>query len=529
MRHPLVRTLIAGAAVLAVAVVGAPAVSADPGEGVATGCESAADQHTVYLKGSGNNFNPAGWTNTFKVGFESYGGYDQYIAQGNTASVIHLVYSGQQFDKIGSMQLTFTNGQVFTWTPGMGPSVNGGGNNEGWVVFVPYDWTVSYIDRGNNNESGSCLVTGEFSNNPQFNITGYTRGTPAPVGALAVTASGTETQRQPMMHREWDQSCTVTTTETYGVQWKKDGAPISGTLVSRLGYIVDNDPKTVDTIDPSSGGLVLGKNGKVNGFTYVNVDIAAASQPGGYDVEIADSSFNANGKKNSDAYNRPTGYKYNVSIHDGKLWITFDSHITTSVAVHIADNPAALPNNPGAHSANGASVPMVADANGDGHVAVFVHMDGLTWTSELGYTLVGYVLLSSVVGDEVCVDAETYTDTAIADGEPLVTPLSTGDFTITVTDSDGNPVTNLTALAPGTYTVTVSFGGDVVDTKDVLVEAGKTTHADFTDLEVTGPDLPVQYDADGHNGTKTVTAVTVDNKADLSLLDPFAVGAIRLP
>ena len=126
----------------------------------------AAKSQTVYLKGSGNSFNGDGWKNTFKV-TENVGQYP---------NVWHLVYTGNNFKPdVTAMQLTFTNGEVFEWTPDMGPSVNGGGNNPGWVIYAPYDWAIAYVDKGNKNESGSWLITND-TKNINFNISGFTAG-----------------------------------------------------------------------------------------------------------------------------------------------------------------------------------------------------------------------------------------------------------------------------------------------------------------------------------------------------------------
>jgi len=84
------------------------------------------------------------------------------------------------------MQITFTNGKVFTWTPDMGPSVNGGGNNMGWVIYAPIDFAIAYVDKGNNNQSGSFLVTTE-NGNPQFNISGYSPGFQPVKGSIKIT------------------------------------------------------------------------------------------------------------------------------------------------------------------------------------------------------------------------------------------------------------------------------------------------------------------------------------------------------
>ena len=125
---------------------------------------------TVYLKGSGSNFNEKGWQNIFYVG-----GAESDLFP----SVWHLVYSGKTFNAITEMQITFTNGEVFKWTPSMGPSVNAGGNNMGWVIVAPYDWQIAYVNSGNKNESQSFIKTNE-DGNVNFNISGYKKGSPNP-------------------------------------------------------------------------------------------------------------------------------------------------------------------------------------------------------------------------------------------------------------------------------------------------------------------------------------------------------------
>ncbi|MCL2503527.1 MAG: hypothetical protein FWE94_02825, partial [Coriobacteriia bacterium] len=133
---------------------------------------------TVYLKGTGSDFTEQ-WRNVFVLG----GAED--AADPN---VWHLLYTGKNVDDVTAMQLTFTNGEVFSWTPDLGFSTNSGGNNPGWVVVAPYDWAVSYVNSGNNNESASFLVTNDESN-VNFNISGFHRGKgtpPPPEGAITL-------------------------------------------------------------------------------------------------------------------------------------------------------------------------------------------------------------------------------------------------------------------------------------------------------------------------------------------------------
>jgi len=120
---------------------------------------------TIYLKGSGSDFTEQ-WADEF------------YMADdvGDYPNVWHLVYTGN-VDDVQEMQITFTNGEVFNWTPDMGFSTNGGGNNPGWVIVAPYDWEIKYVNSGNNNESPSFLVTDDTSN-VNFNISGFKKGAP---------------------------------------------------------------------------------------------------------------------------------------------------------------------------------------------------------------------------------------------------------------------------------------------------------------------------------------------------------------
>lgn len=117
----------------------------------------------VYLKGTGNPFGEE-WNNVFYMTEEV----------GETPNVWHIVYTGG-VDTITAMQLEFTNGEVFTWEPDMGFSVNGGGNNPGWIIVAPYDWFLAYKNTGNKNDSG-CVLTTTEKEPGQFNISGFNKG-----------------------------------------------------------------------------------------------------------------------------------------------------------------------------------------------------------------------------------------------------------------------------------------------------------------------------------------------------------------
>ena len=122
----------------------------------------------VYLGGDGSSFNAAGWQNVFYLG----GSENE-----QNPSIWHLVIAPPKDSiNVTYMKLTFTNGNVFIWDPSMGFSVNGGGNNPGWVIIAPYDWEIAY---NNKKESGSYLLSTGGVNN--FNISGYHKGTPTKV------------------------------------------------------------------------------------------------------------------------------------------------------------------------------------------------------------------------------------------------------------------------------------------------------------------------------------------------------------
>ncbi|MCL2472869.1 MAG: prealbumin-like fold domain-containing protein [Treponema sp.] len=140
--------------------------NANSGNG--NGNKGASADQTIYLKGSGSQFAWENWKNVFFVDGATMANQGW-----------HLVYSGKNFNAITSMQITFTNGVVFNWTPDMGPSVNGGDNNMGWVIYAPDDYVIAYVNKGNNNESGSFLTTTE-SGNLNFNISGYKPGSGTP-------------------------------------------------------------------------------------------------------------------------------------------------------------------------------------------------------------------------------------------------------------------------------------------------------------------------------------------------------------
>ena len=126
----------------------------------------AEEAQTIYLKGDlrESNFNEKAWQNTFKITDDV----------GENPRVWHIVYTGD-VNQVTAMQLDFGDNDIWEWNPSMGFSTNQGDNNQGWVVLAPFGWKIEYVNKGNNNESNSFVVTNDTSN-PQFNISSYKGG-----------------------------------------------------------------------------------------------------------------------------------------------------------------------------------------------------------------------------------------------------------------------------------------------------------------------------------------------------------------
>jgi len=185
-------------------------------------------QQTIYLKGTGTDFNKSGWQNVFEM-TDDCGQYPR---------VWHLVYTGDKINEITYMQISFNNGDyVFEWEPRMGFSRNAGGNNPGWIIVAPYGWAIDYVNSGNNNRSDSFLVTNE-SGNINFNISGYNAGKPddPPIPSFGtITVEGTFSQ----------DTITETTTEywtkieTYWEKWVQYYSQFDSTTLTNAGYSVE--------------------------------------------------------------------------------------------------------------------------------------------------------------------------------------------------------------------------------------------------------------------------------------------------
>ena len=421
-------------------------------------------EQTIYLKGSGSGFDGSGWQNIFYVGFENEEAYEAYTEE-YTPSVWHLVYSGGNFNAITEMQIAFTNGTVFSWTPADGPSVNGGSNNMGWVIYAPWDWSIAYVNKGNNNNSDSFLVTME-AGNPQFNISGFTQGgakteppeppKPPEKGKIEVSVNvsksfdkvfvqpyfANKTQYyyvnkiQPYYHYEFQKYFHNVTDKYY------DG------VAAR--YYTSADEKTLVSD-------LRGKDGAAfnNGHTYVKVDVKKAEAEPQY-FGIADSSPS----------NRPIDYGYYVTIANDKLTVYFDDMLkSANVGAYVANKPNQFPGNAPAHYGKTVTVDMPKNY-GDVVYLYFHNEGGIEWWLTKDYELTDEkVLCHEDTSEEACRHFDTNTIpcgekvvgisycktapkvTRIYGGAPTTTTKTIdvaykGQLHLTVTDSVGNEVFN---------------------------------------------------------------------------------------
>jgi hypothetical protein len=517
--------------------------------GISTAAIADPASSTAYLKATGNAFDASGWQNTFTVGTAS----DR--PAGSTDTVWHLVYGGDNSAQVNSMQITFTNGQVFSWVPADGFSTNGGGNNPGWVISAPYDWQIAYDPAGGVSHS-FITVTTTGNGNVQFNISGYSQGKD-PNGSLEVSVAANE-QYNLFTDQPWDQT-------TYQPWWQKTyqryqvpafakdiSSTSSDTWVTRLTY--DNDTASAK---PINGGTFK------NGHTYVQVNIAAASAPGGVWYTIADSSFNANGKKTPDQYNNPIDYQYNVQIANNKITISFDDRlISASVGAYavgslevksgntLVSNPdKAFPGNAPKHYPNSVTIDMPS-TNDNGCIYLYTHIEGvISWyTTTDQYKFVGWQDAPNLttVSDAFVRNDFVSTQTGDTITETQATRAYNGTFTLTVKNAadssagqtqqiavnNGQGSASIQDLAPGNYTLTLTGDNNYSSTQNVTVQAGQMAQASFGPITMTGADqtstLPIQHMPDQFLAKTYLSPIYLDPIQLGTNDDPYGQYAIRL-
>ena len=437
MKKRLIYIALAFAVILTLAV---PAIAA-------TGVQ------TIYLKGSGSKFDEK-WKNVFTMD----GDYSGTLAP----AVWHLVYSGKNFSDVTDMQITFTNGAVFNWTPIMGPSVNNGGNNPGWVIEAPFGWEIAYVDKGNNNMSGSFVVTKD-TKNVQFNISGSSKGVglyfeivktwfdadgkkinmpnnqqnalfdvyvkkadtdtgeeifeaipnlqgvpagkyPAKSGTYKVSerpaAGFTAKEQEKTLEIASRGQITVFAFENH------KNSTVRGSIAARVSIVgkqpwIEYWPIYEKKVSEKKSLVSLSKNAFNNGHTWVDIDVAAA-RAGALTFKIADTS----------PQNTEVGYSYNVRIEDDKLIVFFDDKFISTgngFGAYVVNDPKQFPGNAPSHPALGNSYGFdLPDGYGD-TVYLYFHIDGgIRWLSLIsndvrtGEDTVGYkgVLTLTVTGPD---------------------------------------------------------------------------------------------------------------------------------
>ena len=514
---------------------------------------------TIYLKGSGNNFDGAGWTNTFKVADDL----------GQYPSVWHIVYTGNTFADVTYIQITFKNGKGFYWLPSMGPSVNNGGNNRGWVIYAPYDWEIAYVNKGNNNESDSFLKTND-SGNVNFNISGYSKGKPNDTtvetkGSLEVTIKDdalipyVEITRQKTFARDaWN----TYERNVWDIYERDVWDVLQGTTQDFYVPIFKREITNCNTATlVSLGSNSIGSTGQ----TWVEFYAEAAEA--GLTFEIADSSPS----------NRGTGYFYNVKVVGDKLYITFDNIFKADIGVWAAGSPIFKQGHPNGKEGNSAvktindsSYTFVLDATADanGIIYLYVHIaGGIQWVSK-DYYFAGWEFDHNVKTDPVFLRKEVteyvktgegaseyvligtdykvneeISDVVIGDPETKYLVIDEG-LRISVKDEGGNEVFEgafsglqlVSGLTEGWYFITLSNEGINLTVK-TFVKAGEKNVVDFGELISEQPGeavikyLDPKYDdtwvADVKNDIK-VADEKIDNQLDDVILPPRELPDVNL-
>ena len=251
-----------------------------------------------------------------------------------------------------------------------------------------------------------------------------------------------------------------------------------GTLVTRLTYS-DNTKKA----KPVDG------NAFKNGHTYVAIDVEKASQDGGIWYTIADSSKN-NGKKTPSEYNRPIDYKYNVSIKDGKLTVSFDDQlVSASVGAYVVANPSNFPGNAPKHYSNSVTVNLPKN---NGTVYIYTHISSVSWyAGENEYEFLewryddsrteydeNYTLVDTKYGDYELEDTKYET-------KKIDVPYNNDNLTLTV-NGEEKALNEELVLEPGKYTFTVSSATTEFEpvSKVVTILPGQNNPIDFDILYV---------------------------------------------
>jgi len=403
---------------------------------------------TVYLKGSGSNFNGSGWKNVFVVG-------DAPISQ--DSRIWHLVYTGKEYADVQYMQITFKGeglGTTFIWTPEKGDwSTNGGGNNKGWVIYAPFGWDIDYVNKGNNNESPSFVVTKD-SKNIQFNISGYNAG------------KNQEVFFNISVNSEYN------LVQKYAEQTHK----------LATGSIGGGTSLTTSRDNVPSG--VSGLYNTTDNELFYKVDIDALpvtlwiAQRDGHNV------------------NASLGYYYTITVGaDNRPVVTFDENITDWTD----------------HNVNGFHYNQKPSFGSNGSRPALTKIDGIStyaldgWTSNSSAKIfelseddntAGYfwfhVHLNKVKGNLLDADGNTY---CIIDKNPSASGIEDyeGDWRPAITYTINGETGPFTELKAGKYTVAAFVDGEKAAEEDIEVGPDKTFTFELGEIMVPGIRQTVTY------------------------------------
>ena len=414
--------------------------------------EKPAGGYEVYLKGTGKSFNSDGWQNLFVM----IGDYEE----GSVPNTWHLVYSGD-FSDVLYMQVTFTNGTVFKWVPDMGPSVNGGGNNPGWVIVAPYDWAIAYVEKGNNgNKSDSYIKSSkEFKAGGQFNISGYNAGKAAPPPSDPEDPPPDDPNPPP-------------TTGDLAV------LDVIDDLILMEEYYIDYHKPVYQKVGNGESTIINRYGTTLTGannthFSYIEV--------GKDTTELA-----IGNKKN------PIGISYEIEIIDNELYIYFADHyeLIGNASLRAIVSNDAIPdkhntygNSNGQHLSCGVGFENAykaikwgenVDLSGAKPIYLFVHFaDGL-WFYDHDQ-VIGCVL-HYTDGPFI----RDYTGPALEPADYLLNVTITRDCMEPITGGLGT----YENLQPGTYTVTIFWGDVEIAAEEIDVVVGKTVTVDFGELTI---------------------------------------------
>ena len=249
----------------------------------------------------------------------------------------------------------------------------------------------------------------------------------------------------------------------------------SGTLVTWVGYGDHTDP--LIERDGFTGYFATVGNGNDagNGFTYLEINLAALEAiEGGTFMGIAQSDQKS-GPLINNQFNLDIHHDYHMEVADGKLIVTCD---VLTGGFGIALSGAKFAGNPNQYTQghpyniNNPFVIPVANLSLDdeGNFYFFFHI-------ESGSTMYVTPLQASSWN---------------LDRTEQVFDEYTGGYNVDVFDADGvsvcsGPLGAVGSLGAGMYTVVITAGGEEIGSQSVTVEAGKTVTLDFGTVFIFGP------------------------------------------